>query len=171
MSRHLGQGLGSIYQLAVPLTVSIFCVLLSMLPFGLSSGIVITPAFALMAVFYWGLYRPDLMPPYIVFVIGFAEDLLSGGPLGLWALIYLIVYAIVVSQRLFFIGRAFMSIWIGFGVITLLVAALVWLIGSIYFGTLLSPLPALAQAVASFVLYPIFGRLFAGVQRVLIAQA
>lgn len=37
-------------------------------------------------IYYWTLRRPDLTPPGLSFIAGLALDLLSGGPLGLWAL-------------------------------------------------------------------------------------
>ncbi len=37
-------------------------------------------------IYYWTLRRPDLTPPVLSFIAGLALDLLSGGPLGLWAL-------------------------------------------------------------------------------------
>jgi len=40
---------------------------------------------ALAAIYFWALVRPDLMPPRAVLIIGLLEDLLSGGPPGLWA--------------------------------------------------------------------------------------
>ncbi len=151
MDRSLTRSFSALYQLSIPFAVALFCVMFTMLPWGLSSGVVIAPSFALMAVYYWGLYRPDLMPPIAVFLVGLFQDLMSGGPLGLWSLVYLAVYGVVVSQRLFFIGKAFLAIWIGFGVI-------------------LSPLSVLAQAFLSFILYPIAARIFAAVQKQFLNQ-
>lgn len=37
-------------------------------------------------IYYWTLRRSDLTPPAVSFLAGFVMDLLSGGPLGLWAL-------------------------------------------------------------------------------------
>jgi hypothetical protein len=43
-------------------------------------GLVPAPLFALVPVYFWCLVRPDLMTPAVAFSIGFAEDVLSGGP-------------------------------------------------------------------------------------------
>ena len=43
------------------------------------------PLLALMPVYFWCLVRPDLMSPAAAFVIGMLEDILSGGPPGVWA--------------------------------------------------------------------------------------
>ena len=170
MSASYGNRFGSVFETFLPLLIALICVMLSMLPVGLSAGFSINPSFALMAIFYWALYRPDLLPPISVFIVGLFQDLLSAGPLGLWAFVYLTVYAIVVSQRLFFIGKAFFAIWTGFGVIALLVGLIAWIIGCLYFQTYLSPVPILTQAVFSFIFYPVLNRVFGGIQKRFLSQ-
>ncbi len=170
MDRSLSRPLSALYQLSIPFVVALLCVMFSMLPLGLSSGVVIAPSFALMAVYYWGLYRPDLMPPFTVFLVGLFQDLMSGGPLGLWSLVYLAVYGVVVSQRLFFIGKAFLAIWFGFGVMALVAGTISWVVSCLYFGMVLSPLSVLVLALLSFVLYPVAARFFAAVQNQFLIQ-
>ncbi len=157
--------LRKIFERTLPFIVALFCVILSMLPFGLVSGIIIAPAFALMAVFYWALYRPDLMPPYAVFFTGLYQDLLSGGPLGLWSFIYLCAYGMIVSQRLFFIGKAFLAIWFAFGIVAILVNLIMWGIVSLYYANVMSLWPIIGQTALSFALYPFMGKFFGWVQR------
>ena len=158
-------------EMALPFVVALLCVVLTMVPFGFWPGVVVAPSFALMAVYYWSLYRPDLMPPIAIFLVGLYQDLLSGGPLGLWALIYLMVYGIIVSQRLFFIGKAFFAIWFGLGVVVALTSMIMWGICSLYYGTVLSPLPIIGQAILTFAIYPVFGRAFGFVQRRLLSAS
>ena len=67
----------------VPFVSTMVCVLLSMVPFGLSSTVLAPPSFALIAVYLWTLMRPDLMPSWSVFLLGIFQDLLWGGPVGL----------------------------------------------------------------------------------------
>ncbi len=170
MSMNFAPRITSFFEIGLPFLASIFCVMLTMLPLGLSSSIIVSPAFALMAVFYWALYRPELMPPYAVFLIGFYYDLASAGPIGLWAFVYLVVYGIVLSQRLFFIGRAFLAIWFAFGMVALVAGILAWAVSGLYYGAVVSPVPAFVQALASFVLYPLFGRIFGSIQRRYLSQ-
>jgi len=170
MNRVFGPNFPNLFEVGLPFMVAIFCVLLTMLPLGLSSGIIVSPAFALMAIFYWALYRPELMPPYAVFLVGLYYDLASAGPLGLWAFIYLVVYGIVLSQRLFFIGRAFFAIWVAFGMVALIAGLMAWGVSGLYYGSVVSPLAAFGQALVSFVLYPLFGRMFGSIQRRFLSQ-
>ena len=59
-------------------------VLISNLPISLTGGLVPPPLLGLMPVYFWCLVRPDLMTPAAVFAIGVLQDMLSGGPPGVW---------------------------------------------------------------------------------------
>jgi rod shape-determining protein MreD len=74
-------------------------VILVNLPVSLTGGLFPAPLLALIAVYFWALVRPDLMPPYLVLFVGLFEDLLSGGPAGVWATGFMAAYALVDRQR------------------------------------------------------------------------
>src|SRR6185312_3601712 len=86
--------LGPVRLLAamMPLLLAIGLVLLVNLPVSLTGRLLPAPVLALAAVYYWVLVRPDLMPPPAVFIVGLLEDVLSGGPPGLWAAGFLAAY-------------------------------------------------------------------------------
>jgi len=62
----------------LPFVTTLLFVFFSVLPLHLPGFAEIAPAFALMAVYHWTIYRPDLLPPFAVFVAGVLLDLLSG---------------------------------------------------------------------------------------------
>ena len=76
---------GKLALLTLPFLVGLFCVFLTFVPIGSIVGIEVAPAFALMAVYYWAAHQPETFPPYAVFAVGLLQDLLSAGPIGLWA--------------------------------------------------------------------------------------
>ncbi|MEZ5814966.1 MAG: rod shape-determining protein MreD [Alphaproteobacteria bacterium] len=81
----------------------------------------------LMAVYYWSIYRPTLIPPWLVFVGGFLFDLIAGAPYtGLSALLFLFCRIFVVDQRRFLTGQAFPVVWIGFCALDIAVHLLQW---------------------------------------------
>jgi rod shape-determining protein MreD len=151
---------GKIALLVLPFLAGFVCMLLSFVPFSRIFGVEIAPAFGLIAVYYWAVQRPDVFPPYGVFAIGLFYDLLSAGPLGLWALVYLIVYGLVISQRQLIIGRTFSLFWAGFLVSSTIAGFLGWALASLYFGQFLSPGPVLVQMAATVALFPLFAKLF-----------
>ncbi len=133
-------------------------VLFQALPFGTFNDIPLAPVVALIALFYWAVYVPEVCPTWVAFLTGLFQDVVSGGPLGLWALVYVIVYRAVLQNRLLFIGRAAYSGWAGFAMAAILTTALAWAVGSLYFGQPLSPTPILGQMMVTVLCYPIFAK-------------
>ncbi len=109
----------------------------------------------IMVIYYWAIYRPMLIPPILVFIIGLCLDLVSGFPVGISAFIFLIVRQIISDQRLFLTGQPFMVIWLGFILLSVAVAIVQWcLFGLIYLQW--TPVkPVFLTAVAGALLFPV----------------
>lgn len=109
----------------------------------------------LMAIYYWSLYRPTLVPVWLVFGAGLLFDLLSGMPIGLHALTFVIVRWIVTDQRLFLTGQPFVTVWLGYAIVSAGAITLQWaLFGLIHLQW--TPIaPALIMAVLGIFLFPI----------------
>lgn len=99
----------------LPALSAVLLVLLVNLPVSLTGDLFPAPLLALIAIYYWALVRPDLMPPFVVLVIGLLEDLLSGGPAGVWATGFMAAYALVDRQRENLAGLAGSAAVLGFG--------------------------------------------------------
>lgn len=138
----------------LPILSSIVLVLLGLLPVGLPYFDTVAPSFALMAVFYWSIFRSDLMTMVGAFLIGLLLDLLSGGLLGLNALILVAVHELGVSQRRVFLGSSFMVNWTAFALLIGAVLPLSWALVSLLYWRLLPTAPVLAQMILSLTLYP-----------------
>ncbi|MDE0255700.1 MAG: rod shape-determining protein MreD [Rhodospirillaceae bacterium] len=125
----------------------------------------IAPAFTLIAVYCWSVWRPDLLPLAGVFLIGLFEDLLRGLPLGLTALMLLTAAGFVQSQRAFVFGRSITVFWLVFGLLTIVWMAVEWMAMSILLGQVLSPEAAVFRYVATFGLLPVGAAVLFVVQR------
>src|SRR5439155_21842429 len=84
------------------------------------------PSVTLMAVYHWTIYRPDLLPPLGLFIVGLAQDLLTGAPVGTGALVLLLARAAVLRYRRFFINRTFPFVWTGFTLLSAAAMLLLW---------------------------------------------
>jgi rod shape-determining protein MreD len=100
----------------VPLATGLTGVALANIPVSLLSGAVPSPVLALVPIYFWCLVRPDLMTPAAVFTIGLAQDILSGGPPGVWTLSFVLTYALVARQRESFAGLSGLAAVVGFAV-------------------------------------------------------
>src|SRR5690242_20817665 len=91
----------------LPVGTTMLAALITILPLRIQGYAALTPAFALMAAYHWTIYRPDLLPPLALFAIGIVEDLLAGAPVGVSALLLLLVYTGVIGYRRYFVNRTF----------------------------------------------------------------
>ena len=113
------------------------------------------PHFAMIAVFYWTLYRPDLLPPAAVFLIGLLSDILAGHPTGLAALTLLAVHVVVQNQRQAFVLRSFPIVWGGFALIAAAAFLGMWLITCLLALRLVMAPAAVAQFGATVLCFPV----------------
>ena len=61
-----------------PFLFTLALVIINLIPLHLPGYAAISPNMVLMAVYYWALHRPSLMPAIAVFIIGLSQDFLSG---------------------------------------------------------------------------------------------
>ncbi len=148
-----------------PFVFTLLMVLASAVPWHIPHFAPVTPTFAVMAIYYWSIYRPEKLPYAATFFLGLLHDLLTGTPLGLSALIYLVLQSILRSQRTFFHGKPFLVVWWGFSLVMPVFALVSWIVASLYFNAPLPPLPFVIQAVLTMLLYPLFGLLFMALHR------
>src|SRR5579864_8701257 len=98
----------------LPIATTVLAAVIAILPVRVPGYAALTPAFTLMAVYHWTIYRPDLLPAVVLFAVGLAEDLLTGAPVGVGALVLLLARAAVLQYRRYFVNRAFPFVWSGF---------------------------------------------------------
>jgi rod shape-determining protein MreD len=149
----------------VPFVLVVILVMFANVPVSLTGGMLPSPALALAAIYFWVLVRPDLMPPAAVFAIGLLEDLLSGGPPGLWAAGFLAAYALTDRQREILAGLSGLGAIIAFAGAMLVAATTAYLLAlAVYFR--LAPLPTLLlESVSTVVFYPMIALVMRWVHR------
>jgi rod shape-determining protein MreD len=132
----------------IPVSAGVLAVFLANVPISLFGGALPAPLLALMPVYYWCLVRPDLMSPAWAFVIGVLQDILSGGPPGIWAGSFVATYALIDRQRDAFAGLSGLGAVLGFATAALVACSTAYLIVSFYYWRL----PSLAPVMVEFAL-------------------
>ncbi|HXE17925.1 MAG TPA: rod shape-determining protein MreD [Stellaceae bacterium] len=156
----------------IPFLSCFAALVLSVVPLHVPGLAIATPAFALMAVYHWTVYRPDLLPPAALFVLGVALDLLDGTPyLGLSALAFLAARSFVLVGRRRAVNRPFAFVWAGFLATAAFAIGLEWAMTSAISMSALSPRPFVFQTVVTVAAYPIADYLLAQLQRGLLRRA
>ena len=150
--------------------VILLFLLLSIVSFSMPHAGDFKPFFLLMAVYYWAIYRPTVMPVAYTFVLGLILDLLAELPIGLSALILVGLQTIVQRSRLFLMGQPYVMVWLGFGIMAVAYTISFWLLMSLSEFSF-APLKAFGQmlmaALLSIMLFPLASLLLQAVHRIL----
>lgn len=147
----------------VPFLVTLFFLLLAMVPTRIPGFAGVAPVLTLMCVFYWAIYRPDLLPAAAAFGLGLLHDIASGTPLGVNALVLLLVQGLTSSQRKFFLGNTFLVAWWGFGLIAAGAMAVTWGLIALLSG-MAAPRTVLFEYLMTLSLYPVVSWILARTQ-------
>ena len=156
------------WRISVAHTFTALLLLLGLVNFAVPYIGQVKPLFLLMAVYYWAVYRPTLIPPFMVFVLGVIIDLLSGlSFLGLTAFVMLAVQWVVRNQRLYLMGQPFVMIWLGFVLTCFAATCVEWVMFSILSWDLQRFAPAIVTSLISISLFPFLAVLLHFIHRLL----
>lgn len=154
----------------VPIGSSLFFVLLTTTPSKIPNFSAIEPMVSLMCVFYWSLYRPDLVSIHVTFALGLLVDFLGLFPLGSHALIFLLTHGVTLSIRRFLLKSSPMMMWSIFSVIAAGTYVLLWVIAALFHG--LSPVkPVFFSFIMTVSIYPVINWFLARLQVALLRDA
>jgi rod shape-determining protein MreD len=153
----------------LPIATTLLATLISIEPVHITGYAALTPAFTLMAVYHWTIYRPDLLPPSALFLVGVSQDLLAGVPPGVTALVLLLVRAVVLPHRRHFVDRLFPFVWTGFTILTGGAMLLLWSLHCLLDGVLVDFRGAVFRAVLTISMFPIASFVLGRTQRTLMS--
>lgn len=125
------------------------------LPWGVPAEFrLVLPLLPFLAIYYWTLHGIALVPEALVFAAGLAVDFLSDGPLGYWALMYLVGYALTLMAATTALagsapGRLLLL------VVTLFALAVAEVsLSALYFNAVADWSPPLTAALVAVLVYP-----------------
>lgn len=139
----------------VPISVTIFLLLLTAVPTYLPGFASVSPLLPLMGVYYWAIYRPDLLPAWAAFLVGGLYDIIAGTPLGVNALVLLLVQGVAASQRRFFLGKSFGVAWWAFGLLAAGSSGLTWILVVVLTGQVMDASPVIFEYLLTMGLFPL----------------
>ena len=153
----------------LPVATTTLAAWLSILALPIPGYSALTPAFTLMAVYHWTIYRPDLLPAVSLFAIGLAVDLIAGAPIGVSSLLLLLARALVLNFRRSFRNRGFPFVWAGFAVLAGVAVPFLWAVNSLIDTTLLESRTSVFRAALTVSVFPAVSFLLGRTQRALMA--
>jgi rod shape-determining protein MreD len=140
----------------LPALSVLFAVLATAVPWGLpADATFILPLVVVMMVFGWRAIPGVVLPPAAATSLGLLADLMSGGPLGYWALMSLI--GATVGGRVGPLGedRDLTALWLIWIPLAAALAGFGWLLASLYYFRWIDWWPIAFGALASMALFPV----------------
>jgi rod shape-determining protein MreD len=148
----------------LPASLVIFLALLQAIPWRLPSLAGIVPMLPMIGIFYWSLYRPDLLVPSVAFFCGLINDIVMGAPVGVSSLVFLAIQWMTSAQRRFFNGKSFLVVWAGFATLSAGGIILQLLLSSAIFGRTPLAKALLTEYLITVFCYPLPSWLFSKLQ-------
>jgi rod shape-determining protein MreD len=152
---------GEVLRRLVPAGTVFLSLLLMALPLPLAWGVM--PHVALLFVILWASIQPRLMPAWGAFLLGLFADLLFGGPIGIWALLFAATVVVVRLIEASTEGHALVFDWVMAGVVATAAHLLAWQLLR-FLGSSAPAGPFLAQAALTTLAYPPVAALAARIQ-------
>jgi hypothetical protein len=106
----------------------------------------------------------------VVFLFGLLNDILHFYPVGLTAVVYLIVYQLSFSQRRFFAGQIFYMLWFGFLIAAGINLVMAWIILSFYNHAPVPLSSVLTQFAFTVIIFPFPAWLLIRLQRLILSN-
>ena len=140
----------------LPALSVLFAVFSTAVPWGLpADATFILPLVVVMMVFCWRVLPGADLSPIAAMLLGLLTDVMSGGPLGFWALMALIGATAGGRAPKLIDGQDMNRLWLVWGAVACGVAGLCWLIASLYFLRWIDWWPIAFGALASIALFPV----------------
>jgi rod shape-determining protein MreD len=140
----------------LPALSVLFAVVATAVPWGLpADATFILPLVVVMMVFCWRVIPGGALPPVGAAGLGLLADLMSGGPLGYWALMCLIAATVGSRQGSLGEGRGIGVHWLIWIVFVSVLGGVGWLLASLYYFRWIDWWPIAVGVLASMVLFPV----------------
>jgi len=139
----------------LPALTVIFSILVSALAWPLPYVGAVSPLLGLLAVYYWAIYRPDLLRPFVVFLLGVLNDTIHFLPIGLSAFVFVAMYQLAFAHRRYFVGQVFFMLWSGFCLVAFISMVVNWSVLSLIKGQAMTLLPVFLQFLLTIAFFPL----------------
>lgn len=142
--------------LIFPALVIFPAVVIAAVPWGLPvETTFVLPFITLLLVFLFAARRVDPAPSWLIFLAGLATDILTAGPLGFWALIYILTYTLARILPGKSWTQTIGGLWLVFLAAAVTAGAAGWAVASLYYFRVISWEPMALGIGAAIVLFPL----------------
>ena len=143
----------------IPLLISLLLIFLFFMPLNSVQFNYFRPSVGIICVYYWRLNRPLIFGYFSAFIIGLMLDVYGSTPLGLNALLLLLLVAITTMPSQYLRTSSFSVRWLIFGFICMAIMLLKWLLLMLYFWHFLSLTEIMLGYFSTVMFYPLIATL------------
>ena len=151
--------IGPVQWIVIPALVTVAVTILLATPVELFSLNLPEPVIPMVLAFAWPLIRPSVTAPLVLTLLGLILDVLTYGPLGLWALTLLAIYAVVLASRSFLIGQDTAVLFAWYAACCTLAFLMAYLVVTLIARNPPSILALIGQIVPTLLLFPFAHRM------------
>jgi rod shape-determining protein MreD len=155
LTEQFGMNPARVFAFFAPVLLALLFVVIANLPLSITGGLMPAPLLALAPIYFWVVLRPELLPPIAVLLIGLFEDLLSGGPPGIWAFGFLAAYGLADRQREVFEGLSGVGAVLGFAATVFTAAGAAFLLASFVYWRPAPLASLLLESLLTILFYPL----------------
>ena len=163
------QQLGEWLRLATPALVSLLLLFISVAPWRPFDA-PLAGSLVAASIFYWTIYQPEAMTPWVAALVGLASDMLGLSPFGLSMLLALVVCGSAQLWRRELADASFFLVWLSFAATSLVTFFIAWALAALILERWPDPWPIALQSIVNVALYPILTLLCGRLQRALFDQ-
>lgn len=139
-----------------PTVVLLVAVVVAAVPWVVpSQASFVLPLLLTIIVFLLTLLRKRQLPNLSVFAAGLLMDVLTAGPLGYWAILFLLTYMLAVFYRSRAGRDGFAGLWLVFAGTAAIAAGAGWALASLYFVRIIDWQPMLIGGAVAVGLFPL----------------
>jgi rod shape-determining protein MreD len=150
---------GPVQWILIPAAVTLAVTIILATPVQLFGLHLPEPVIPMVLAFAWPLIRPSVVAPLMLTLLGLILDILTYGPLGLWPLALLAIYAVVLASRSFLIGQDTAVLFVWYAACCSLAFLLAYLLVTLIAGNPPSLLSLVGQVVPTLLLFPFANRM------------
>ena len=117
------------FKISFPVTTILFLVFLNL--FLSNNFFDFGQLFIFQSIFFWLLFLPQLIPLYLILIIGVFQDIIYLSPLGSTSLILFIIIFLFDKYNKFFLEPSFFELFLSFIILFLVGSVSFWLLNSL----------------------------------------
>ena len=138
----------------LPLVSGVALVLVTATPLYFGHVGDVAPRLGVTAVIFWTVYRPDLFGYGSAFCLGIVADLVTGLPLGITALVLVMVRYGVFTRRRYFLRKSFHIVWAEYALVVIAAVVIDWMLAALYLWSYPGLLVHVFQVLLTVALFP-----------------